>query len=51
MSANRRVIGLALTWLVSLLCVVITVVQAADPEMDKRLRELPGKDWLTNVEK
>jgi quinohemoprotein ethanol dehydrogenase len=48
MKTNGRCIGLALAMFVSMLCYMITAVQAADPEMDKRRRELPGKDWLTN---
>jgi quinohemoprotein ethanol dehydrogenase len=48
MKANRRFLGLALALLVSMLFVVSTVVQAADSEMDKRLRQPPSKDWLTN---
>src|ERR671937_58074 len=31
-----------------ILLLAIVSVRAADPEMDKRLRERPGKDWLTN---
>jgi quinohemoprotein ethanol dehydrogenase len=47
MKGNRKFIGLALAWLVSMLFFTITSVWAADPEMDKRLREPPSKDWLT----
>jgi quinohemoprotein ethanol dehydrogenase len=48
MNTNRRFVGLALALLVSMLFITITPVWAADSEMDKRLREPPSKDWLTN---
>src|SRR5215813_417526 len=48
MKANRRFIGLALALLVAMLFFTITPAWAADSEMDKRLRQPPSKDWITN---
>jgi alcohol dehydrogenase (cytochrome c) len=48
MKGAGRLIGSALVLLVPLLFFTIISVQAADPDMDKLLRQPPGKDWLTN---
>jgi alcohol dehydrogenase (cytochrome c) len=48
MNTYRRFVGLALALLVSMLFITITPIWATDSEMDKRLRESPSKDWLTN---
>ncbi|MBI3325904.1 MAG: PQQ-binding-like beta-propeller repeat protein [Nitrospinae bacterium] len=48
MKAKGRLIGLALVLLVPMQFMLVIAVLAADPEMDKRLRQPPGKDWLAN---
>ena len=34
--------------MLSLVFLVVTPTWAADPEIDKLLRQSPGKDWITN---
>jgi quinohemoprotein ethanol dehydrogenase len=48
MKAKEGLSGLVFVLLAAMLCIMVSLAWAADPEFDRLQRQSPGKDWVTN---